>query len=138
VRRKQATVIDPHEKALLAREYLDAKKAFEPVILDLRGITPISDYFVICSGSSNTHIRGLADFVNTEFEKKGVRCNRVEGYQGADWVLMDYGDVVVHIFTEELREFYSLERLWGDAPKIPFVASPPTQSRSTAKEPSDA
>lgn len=138
MRRKQATIIDPHDKALLAREYLEAKKALEPVILDLRGITPISDYFVICSGSSSTHIKGLADSVTTEFEKKGIRCNRIEGYQNADWVLMDYGDVVVHIFTEELREFYSLERLWGDAPKVLLETSPPMQSLSPAKEPENA
>jgi ribosome-associated protein len=127
--RKKTTITDAREKALLARSYLDAKKALDLILLDLREITLIADYFVICSGSSNTHIRGLADFVMEEFEKEGIRANRVEGYQNADWVLLDYGDVIIHIFSEELREYFSLERLWGDAPQVP-VSETPDESRS--------
>jgi ribosome-associated protein len=136
--RKKRTTIDTRRKALLARSFLDAKKALEPVILDLREITLISDYFVICAGTSSTHIRGLADFVAEEFEKEGLRCSRIEGYRSADWVLLDYGDVVVHIFSEELRDFYSLERLWGDAPLIPDTEMPEVTPRIVAKESSHA
>lgn len=132
--RKKATLIDSRRKALLARSSLTAKKAIDPVILDLREITLISDYFVICTGTSSTHIRGLADAVTEGFENEGIRSNRIEGYQNADWVLIDYGDVVVHIFTEELREFYSLERLWGDAPQVPEVETSNSRTRSSTRE----
>jgi ribosome-associated protein len=134
--RQKTSTIDARRKTLLAREYLDAKKAIDPVILDLRDITLITDYFVICSGSSTTHVRGLANFVAEEFDKEGLRSSRVEGYQNADWILIDYGDVIVHIFTEELRELYSLERLWSDAPQVPASETPVV--RSSVKKPRHA
>jgi ribosome-associated protein len=136
--RKKPTIIEARRKALLARSFLDAKKALDPVILDLGEITLISDFFVICSGASTTHVRGLADFVAEEFEKLGVRCNRVEGYRTADWLLMDYGDVVIHIFSEDLRGFYSLERLWGDAPQLPGTETLDTRPRHSTREPRNA
>ncbi len=119
----------PKRKALLAYSLLADKKALEPVILDLQGITLICDYFVICHGTSPTHIRGLADSLQEELEKKGVRRQGLEGYQDSQWVLVDYGDVIVHIFSEEQREFYGLERLWGDSPRLS-----PKRRRAAAPE----
>ncbi len=105
------------EKAFLVFSLLADEKAKEPVILDLQGLTLITDFFVICHGTSPAHIRGLADSLLEELDKKGVHHEGLEGYQDSEWVLMDYGDVVVHIFSAEQREFYDLERLWGDAPR---------------------
>jgi len=109
------------KKALLAAALLEDKKALAPVILDLRKLTLICDYFVLCHGTSATHIRGMADYLQEELRKKGLTLNGIEGYQEAEWVLIDLGEVIVHIFSETAREFYDLERLWGDAPHLKKV-----------------
>ena len=106
------------EKAMLARGALVDKRALDPVVLDLREITLITDYFVICHGTSNVHIRALSEAVMEALREVGVRPAGVEGRRAARWVLLDYGDLIVHIFAEEEREFYSLERLWSDAAKV--------------------
>jgi ribosome-associated protein len=87
-------------------------------MLDMRGVTIVTDYFLICHGTSSVHIRGLADAVTEALAKESQRPYGVEGYQEAGWVLLDYGDVIVHIFSEEQRAFYGLERLWSDAPRV--------------------
>ena len=92
-------------------------------MLDLRGITLIADYFLLCHGTSSVHIRAVADAVVERLAKRGIKPYGVEGYGQVGWTLLDYGDVIVHIFSEERREFYSLERLWGDAPRKPVVAA---------------
>jgi len=84
----------------------------------MREVTLITDYFLICHGTSNVHIRSLADAVMEAFEEQGVEAFGVEGHREARWVLLDYGDLVVHIFSAEDREFYDLERLWSDAPRV--------------------
>lgn len=94
------------------------KKANYITSLDLRGKTIIADFFTICSGTSNIHIRAIADGIVEGMEKQGIRKNNIEGYSEAAWVLLDYGDVIVHVMSEEQRHFYSLEKLWtgkGDA-----------------------
>ncbi|MDH4179846.1 MAG: ribosome silencing factor [Armatimonadota bacterium] len=106
------------EKALRAQTALTDKRALDPVMLDMRQITLITDYFLICHGTSSVHIRALGDSVVEALKEAGVRPYGVEGRDEGRWVLLDYGDVIVHIFGEEEREFYSLERLWGDAPKV--------------------
>lgn len=106
------------QKARMAEGALVAKRAVDPVLLDMREITLITDYFLICHGTSNVHIRALSEGVVEGLKEAGVRPSGVEGREAARWVLLDYGDVIVHIFAEEEREFYSLERLWGDAPKV--------------------
>lgn len=88
------------------------KKAESLDIIDLRDRTLIADYFVICSGTSNTHIKALADALLIDGKIEGLVKDRVEGYSEAKWVLVDYGDVVVHIFAPEEREFYDIESLW--------------------------
>ena len=93
------------------------KKANYITALDLRGKTVIADFFIICSGTSNIHIRAVADGIMEAMEKQGVRQRRIEGYSEAAWILLDYGDSIVHIMSEEQRSFYGLEKLWtGEAP----------------------
>ena len=90
-------------------------KANDVVVLDVRGVTDMTDYFVIASGTSDTHVRSVAEHVLEELRKRGSRAHHVEGVQQGRWVLLDYVDLVVHIFHPTLREFYQLERLWSDA-----------------------
>jgi len=108
------------EAAQLCAEAADNKKAFDILILDLRGLTSIADYFVICSGNNTTQVSAIADGIGEAFVKTGEHPSHIEGGPGSSWVLMDYGDVVVHIFDEQARVYYSLEKLWGDAPRIPL------------------
>jgi ribosome-associated protein len=91
------------------------KKGLDVTILDLRQLTDVTDFFVIVSGESELHVKAISDFVQEELEKEGIRPWHKEGYQHLNWVLMDFVEVVVHIFKPDFREFYDLERLWGDA-----------------------
>jgi ribosome-associated protein len=94
------------------------RKAIDPMVLDLRGLTAAADYFVIVSGTSDAHVRGMAEHLMTTLKPRGIAPHHVEGLTQGRWVLLDYVDFVVHIFHPELREFYQLERLWGDAPVL--------------------
>ncbi len=98
---------------------LEGKKAIDIKGIDIRELTTVADYFIICSGTSITHIKTLADEVEYQLKEMGVKVLRREGYNSARWILMDYGDIVVHIFHEEDREYYNLERLWQDGKTIP-------------------
>lgn len=91
------------------------KKGKDIVILDLRELTDITDFFVIVTGESDLHVKALCDYIETELEKEKIKYWHREGYEHLNWVLLDYVDVVVHIFRSETREFYGLERLWADA-----------------------
>ena len=106
------------ETALLAAEAADGKKAYDLLVLDLKGLTSIADYFVICSASNTTQVAAIADGIGHALASKDIRPSHIEGGAEASWLLMDYGDVVVNIFDEPTRSYYSLERLWGDAPRI--------------------
>jgi ribosome-associated protein len=97
-------------------------KADRVVILDLHGVADMTDYFVIANGTSDTHVRALAAHVMEELAKVGQRPYHEEGLTTGRWVLLDYVDFVVHLFHPSLREFYQLERLWGDAETIPVAA----------------
>jgi ribosome-associated protein len=101
------------EKAEVARRACEAHKAAEVAVLPLRD-TIIADYFVIAAGRSRIQVQALADAVEEAMSEAGVRLGHREGYEAARWVLLDYGDVVVHVFSEEERRFYALERLWGE------------------------
>lgn len=94
------------------------RKGVDPVVLDLRGLSSATDYFVIVSGTSDAHVRGMAEHLVTALAPAGVEPHHVEGLQQGRWVLLDYVDFVVHVFHPELRDFYQLERLWGDAPVV--------------------
>ena len=97
--------------------HADDKKAQSIVELDLRGVVDYTDYFVICSGATERQVKAIADGIHIGCKTElGILPRRVEGLPGAQWVLMDYLDVVVHVFVRELREFYALERLWGEVP----------------------
>ena len=91
------------------------KKAHDIVMMDMQGLMISPDYFVICSANTVTQVRAIADNIEEELAKDGVAFNHKEGYREGDWVLLDFGDVVVHIFRQEMREYYALEQLWGDA-----------------------
>lgn len=97
-----------------------SKKAHDVKVLDVRGISPIADYFVICSGSSTTQVRAIADEVEDKLLQSGCCLLHKEGYDAARWILLDFGDVIIHIFHDEDRDFYGLERLWADAEVINF------------------
>ena len=98
---------------------LDEKKGRDIQLLDIRGLSTLGDYFVLATGGSNTQVKALADEVDEQLHKMAeLNPQRIEGLQKAEWVLMDYDDVMVHIFQEEPRNFYNLERLWNDAPRV--------------------
>ncbi|HHY40415.1 MAG TPA: ribosome silencing factor [Syntrophaceticus sp.] len=101
--------------AIKAAQAAAEKKAHNVVVLDLRGIFPVADYFVICSGRSTTHLGAIAQEIQEELGKAGEGFFRKQGTPQSGWILLDYGSVVVHIFSEEARRFYDLEHLWGDA-----------------------
>jgi len=98
-------------------------KAKDIVIIDLRSLTSFTDYFVICSGTSDRQVSAIAETVKVDMKAKEQRPLGIEGQDEGRWVLVDYGDVVAHVFHEEDREFYELEKLWGDAPRVEFVES---------------
>ncbi|OIQ12063.1 ribosome silencing factor [Neomoorella thermoacetica] len=110
--------MDAGRVAQLAAQAVLEKKGIDPVILDLQGITLIADYFVIASGTSTVQVQAIAGRVEEILDEAGVELLHREGLEAARWVLLDYGAVVVHIFLEEERRFYDLERLWGDARRI--------------------
>lgn len=97
------------------------KKAHDVIALNLKEISLVADYFVICSGNSDTQVQAIASEVRKQAEQKGVRIRGIEGMDTARWVLIDMGDVVAHIFHREEREFYSIERLWSDAKVVEFI-----------------
>jgi ribosome-associated protein len=112
------------EVAQLCAEAADAKKAFDILLLDLRRLTYITDYFVICSASNTSQVSAIADSIGHALAQAGLRPSHVEGQAESSWVLMDCGDVVVHIFDEQARSYYALEKLWGDAARVPSGIRP--------------
>jgi ribosome-associated protein len=119
------------DAARLCAEAADAKKANDILILDLRGLTYMADYFVICSGSNSSQVGAISDSIGQQLAQTGIRPSHVEGMTESSWVLMDYGDVVVHIFDEQTRIHYSLEKLWGDAPRVVLAVHAPAPRRSS-------
>lgn len=107
-----------YEQVKLVTNLLDNKKATDIEVLEIGTLTSLGDYFVIASGSSNTQVKTLAAEIEDQFSKRGIEPRRVEGEKSAVWILMDYGDVIIHIFHKDTRDFYCLERLWADAKKL--------------------
>ena len=95
------------------------KKAHNPVLLELSDLSTIADYFLICSGDNAAQIRAIADAIDEYFSSQKIKPLGREGLEGAKWVLLDYGDIVIHIFDNETREYYNLEKFWIDAPRVP-------------------
>lgn len=109
----------PKETALLLAKALDSRKGVDIKVLETGDLTTLADYFVLCSGTSSTQIRALAEACEKAMkEQAGEDPHHVEGHRGGTWVLLDFSAVVVHIFNEEAREFYDLERLWSDATPV--------------------
>ena len=109
-----------YESAMLLANTLDGKKGEEIKVLKTEGLTTLADYFVICTATSTTQIKAMSDACEEAMEKNGERVHHIEGHWGGTWLLMDFSAVVVHIFMDEARKFYDLERLWGDAEEIPL------------------
>lgn len=97
------------------------KKAKDILLLNMEGLSPVTDYYVICSAGNTTLVKTIADNIEDKMGEAGVFVTHKEGYADARWILLDYGDVVAHIFLEEERDFYNLEQLWADAPSEEFV-----------------
>jgi ribosome-associated protein len=105
----------PEQLWLAATEAAEAKQAKDIKVLDLREITTFADFFLIASGANARQIQSIADEIEIQLKQLGEYPSSVEGYQNAEWVLLDYGDYLIHIFTEKARQYYDLERLWRDA-----------------------
>ena len=106
------------EVAYEVTKALDSKKGQDIKLLKIDKVSSLADYFLICTGTSNTHVKTLSDFAEYTLEQLGEPLLGREGHRGNSWELLDYGSIVVHVFTEEARQFYSLERLWADAEQV--------------------
>ncbi len=107
-----------YELAVVLARVLDSKKGEAIKVLKTEGLTTLCDYFVLCTATSNTQIKAMSDACEEAAEKHGEQAHHIEGHRGGTWLLMDFSSVVVHVFTDEARKFYDLERLWGDAQEI--------------------
>ena len=101
-----------NEKVEFIKQLMNDKKALNIEVLDISNLTVIADYFIICSGTSSTHVKGIANEIEFKLKEAGESYSRIEGYNTAKWILMDYQDIIVHVFFEEERQYYNLERLW--------------------------
>jgi ribosome-associated protein len=110
------------ERILLALHSASEKKAIDPVVLDLREIASFTDYFVIFSGANERQVQAISDEVYDQLKKAGEPAARVEGYKTAEWILLDFGDFVVHVFEQKARKFYDLERLWRESKRVTLPA----------------
>jgi ribosome-associated protein len=114
------------------------KKAENVAVLDLRALSDVTDYFIICNGHSSRHVQTIADAIERSLLEKRRRAKHVEGYSRGEWILMDYIDFVVHIFTSERRGYYALDKLWADAPKMNLDGAPAKRGRRTSVGAADA
>ena len=108
-------MLTPREIAIEVTKALDAKNGMDIKLLRIDDVSSLADYFLICTGTSNTHVKTLCDYAEYTLEQLGEPMLGREGHRGSAWELLDYGTIVVHVFTEEARKFYDLERLWADA-----------------------
>lgn len=119
VTKKKKTSLSSDQLVALAAKTLVAHKGLEPMILQVKGLCSFSEYFILCSGGSRRHVLALAQHLQEAFKEAGVKPLGVEGLEDGHWVLLDYNDVVIHLFVNPLREFYDLEGLWVEATKLP-------------------
>lgn len=106
------------EMAKLAVAALDDHKAEEVTVIDIREVSPIADYFIIASGNNQNQLQAMRDAADEALYKEGIKVKQIEGNQNSTWILMDYGDIIIHIFSKEDRLFYDLERIWRDGKKM--------------------
>ena len=116
--------LDSDEKVSIMTAAADSIRAEDIVVLDLRELTTITDYFIVCTGKSSIQIRSIADKIEEKLRELGVRKLHSEGFQEASWILLDYSDVIVHIMSAEKREFYQLEARWAEAPRLEVALLP--------------
>jgi len=125
----------------IAAKAADDKKAYDMVALDISAIASFANYFLLCTGDSSRQLQAIADEVEAKLKAHGIRPSHVEGYRNAEWILLDYMDLVVHIFSKEARAYYDLERLWRDGKKLDVSAlireKAPKQKRKKAASPSE-
>ena len=107
-----------YEMAMLLAKALDSKKGEDIKVLKTEELTTLADYFVLCTAGSSTQVKAMSDACEEAMEKNGERAHHIEGHRGGTWLLLDFSSVVVHVFTDETRKFYDLERLWGDAEEV--------------------
>ena len=129
VKTKQIEVESDVKRDMIC-EAADEIKAQDIVVLDVRELTTLADYFVMCSGTSTTHIQSIAQGVREKLRERANLRAKPEGDSASLWIIMDYSDVILHIFDQETREFYDLERLWGDAKITSFESRPQTNEES--------
>ncbi len=115
---QQPDAIEPDELVMIAARIASEKKATDIVLLDLRKIASFTEYFLICTGTSTRQVQAISNAVEEELRKTGKRPLHIEGYSSAEWILLDYGDFIVHVFSSTARAFYDLERLWRDAGRV--------------------
>jgi ribosome-associated protein len=122
------------ERVCAALHAAGEKKAIDPVVLDLRDIASFTDYFVIFSGANERQVQAISDEVYEQLKKTGSPTARVEGYNTAEWILLDYGDFVVHVFEQKARQFYDLERLWRESKRVELPAEFTGESSSSLRK----
>ncbi len=122
------------ELAIAAARIAQHDNCEDIVVLDLRGVSPVTDYFVIATGTSDRQIRGVGDDIGKHGREIGQKCLRKAGEDTAEWLLLDFFDVVVHLFDEDHRRYYDLELLWGEAPKVRWKARAPRKKPDAAAE----
>jgi ribosome-associated protein len=127
VSRAQKTSLTSEELVELAARTLVANKGEDPLILDVRGLSSLWDYFIICSGGSKRHVQALAQHLQEALGTAGMKPLGVEGLEDGQWVLLDYVEVVIHLFIKPLRDFYDLEGLWVEATRLPVKDLTPNQ-----------
>ncbi len=114
-RSQEASTIEPEDAVLVAAHAAGEKKATDRVLLDLRTVASFTDFFLICTGASTRQVQAISNAIEETLRKNGKRPLHIEGYSSAEWILLDYGDFIVHVFSPASRRFYDLERLWRDA-----------------------
>jgi ribosome-associated protein len=110
--------VEPESNVMIAARAAAEKKATDAVVLDLREVASFTEYFLICTGASTRQVQAISNSVEDELRKAGRRPSHIEGYSSAEWILLDYGDFIVHVFSAASRRFYDLERLWRDAKRV--------------------
>ena len=110
--------MNSYEQSILTAKAISSKKGLNIKLIEIGDISSLADYMVIATGTSSTHVKAIADEVEYQLDEAGFSVSHIEGYRSNSWILLDYVDVIVHIFSDEAREFYDLERLWQDGKKI--------------------
>jgi ribosome-associated protein len=116
--KKKTDNISAEIKARRIAQVADEAKATDIVILDVRGLSNVADFFVIFTGTSQTHLRAIGKRLEEHLEPEGICAERIDGFRATNWIVFDFGSVIAHAMLEEARQFYDLERLWGDAPRL--------------------